>query len=214
MKNIYIKKNNLYFSKDFKFYASKKNAMRFPNFEEAKRIMKSNIPFGMRNLCRIVTEYSKSTSVAKNIKSSFVDTSDNRTQKIAVDILSAVEKKIKIASELSDINAFLNAGKENLEKRHDYVSSKLSILDKEITDIIHYIEFSDFSERDGFSAYKLLHEKTNERRIVKNEKYDIEFVLDVINGVKDFEACKTHFNNNESPIYIPRALPELFKKAI
>lgn len=213
MSNIYIEKNGQYLAKDFKFYKSKKQAMRFPNSAEAERIMNNNVPSAQRMQCTILTESSNAKSkLTPNPK--FVVIKNANTQSIAIEILSIIEEKAKLLGVVDEVNSLLNVGKDSLEKRHEYISSKLSVLDKEITDVIHYIEFNEFSEEDGFAAYKMLHEKTNERRTIKNEKYDIEFVLDVISGKKDLAACKTHFENKTVPTYVPRALPELFVKAV
>lgn len=214
MKKFYIKMKNLYFSKDFKFYSDKKNAMNFTSKEEAERIMNSNVPSSMRAGCVIVHEYPNSRYDKANKNRPFVAIRNDRSNSIATEFLSAIENKIRLAEAMEEVNSFLVTGREHLEKRHEYLANKLSILDKEIVDIIHFIEFNEFSVQDGYAAYKLLHEKTKERRIVKNEKFDIEVILNVMDGKKDFESCKAHFNRSFAPPYIPRALPELFQKAM
>jgi len=217
MKNFYIKRNNLYFSKTCRFCSNKKKAMRFPSKTEAERILRSNVPSIARAECAIIPEYSNLKHNKKGGNKIFVGVHNNhndKTKNMAFVIFSAIKNRIKLAGTMEEIDTFLFDCRGNLEKRHEYLSNKLSLLDKEIVDIIHYIEFNELFEKEGFAAYKLLHNKTKERRVVKNEKYDIEFILNVIDGKKDFEDCKTHFNRNTAPPYIPRALPELFQKAM
>ena len=213
MNNIYIKKNKEYLGKNFKFYKDKKQAMRFSDRTEAERVLNSNISATQRNQCTIVTE-SQNNKKKNTSKTKFVVVKDINTKNIAADILSAIEKRDALRGAMDELEFLLNSGKSKLEQRHEYVSSRLSALDKEITDIVHYIEFNELNEEAGFAAYKMLHERTNERRNIKNEKYDIEFVLDVMNGRKTLSVCKAHFENKAAPTYIPRALPELFGKAV
>jgi len=47
-------------------------------------------------------------------------------------------------------------------------STSLSDIDKEINDIYHYIEFSDLDAYRGWKAYKMLKDKLNERRKIKD----------------------------------------------
>ena len=47
-------------------------------------------------------------------------------------------------------------------------SNSLSDIDKEINDIYHYIEFSNLDAYRGWKAYKMLKDKLNERRRIKN----------------------------------------------
>lgn len=47
-------------------------------------------------------------------------------------------------------------------------STSLSDIDKEINDIYHYIEFSNLDAYRGWKAYKMLKDKLNERRRIKN----------------------------------------------
>lgn len=47
-------------------------------------------------------------------------------------------------------------------------STSLSDIDKEINDIYHYIEFSNLDAYRGWKAYKMLKDKLNERRKIKD----------------------------------------------
>jgi len=223
MKRFYIKKNGLYFTKRFRFEEKKDNAMNFTIKDEAIRIMNSNIPAIERSYCEIVRENYEPVKENKenNEKTGykphkiklFIPIKNKKIRNIAFEAISGLEKKVKISENLYEIESKLEASRDSLEKRCEYLSEKMSLIDKEIVDIMHYIEFNEFSEKDGYEAYMLLHKKTKERREVKNEYYDILCILDTIDGKKDLKSCKEHFMNHNKP-YVPRALPELFQKAM
>ncbi len=97
------------------------------------------------------------------------------------------------------------------EERRVVLTDKLSNVDKEITDIYHYIEFTNLNAAKGFRAYKILQERLKRRRKIKNE-------LSVLTSLKDrsitseqIELIKENADNVENRTYTPRVLKELFE---
>lgn len=93
----------------------------------------------------------------------------------------------------------------------DTVSERLSYVDLEITDILHYIEFYKFSASEAWKLCKMLQDALDKRRKIKYE-YEIY-------GMLGTQTCKhiangtteQLFNRREVHTYKPRVLTELFK---
>lgn len=97
------------------------------------------------------------------------------------------------------------------EDRRAELSDKLSNIDKEITDIEHYVELNNLNAYQGFLAYKMLQNRLRERRKIKDEiqvlsqlgscKIDAAMMKDVQEAIKQME----------NKTYTPRVLTELFQ---
>lgn len=99
---------------------------------------------------------------------------------------------------------------KNLKKRRDYLNSELSIADKKITDIEHYIEFYNLSASQGYKAAKLLKDCLEERRNIKNELGQIVSISGMnigFIGNGNMQKSLDKINNKQ---YVPRVLTELF----
>ena len=85
-----------------------------------------------------------------------------------------------------------------------------SNIDKQISDILHYIEFYNFSASDGYKLCKALKELRLRRKDIKNE-------LDLI-GIITTHTCNNIANGNTNKAidnlgkrqYAPRVLNDLF----
>lgn len=114
-----------------------------------------------------------------------------------------------LLEKLCYMSSHLNAYQTNLNQM-------LSDVDKEICDIRHYIEFEDLTETDMISVTKLLKEKLQRRREIKDEQdrtgmlqstfLDESFGIKVHQGLELMERMKHR-------VYTPRKLPELFERA-
>lgn len=97
------------------------------------------------------------------------------------------------------------------EECKEELFKSMSDIDKEITDIQHYIEFNNMNVYQGWLAYKMLQNRLKKRRKIKNElqvltqlgncKIDSFMLTDVIKAIE----------NMNNRIYTPRILTELFK---
>lgn len=87
---------------------------------------------------------------------------------------------------------------------------QLSKVDRELSDIAHYIEFNNLNAAQGYKAYKMEHERRIIRRSIKNEMQ----VLEIILGKKISETVTDEINNAVAGMdqrsYEPRELNELF----
>ena len=92
---------------------------------------------------------------------------------------------------------------------------ELSIVDRKLTDIYHYIEFSHFGVVEGYKAYKMLREILQERRKIKMQIEIRDKVCQFNLGSKSMRkflsSCEEGVINK---VYTPREMPELFEKEV
>lgn len=92
----------------------------------------------------------------------------------------------------------------------------LSQVDKEICDIMHYIEFNNLDAANGYKMYKMLKDCRLRRRKIKD---DLEKINMIIPALADKElkeklkTCLSQMKGLEHRKYAPRVLSELFEEA-
>lgn len=96
------------------------------------------------------------------------------------------------------------------ERKTDLIAA-LSQIDKELEDIAHYIEFNSLDACKGFKAYKLMHQKRNQRRIIKDELTILTQLGDCKLDSNDLEKVRFEIEKLGQRVYVPRALPQLFE---
>lgn len=85
-----------------------------------------------------------------------------------------------------------------------------SEVDKEISDIMHFIEFYNFSASDGYKLCKALKDLRLRRRKIKNELELINIInMHSLNNVASGQTNKA-IDNLDNKKYAPRVLQELF----
>lgn len=99
---------------------------------------------------------------------------------------------------------------KDAEQRRDELIEQLSQVDRELSDVAHYMEFYSLNACEGYKAYKMMHIRRVRRRRIKNElellsqlgecKLDSSTLTDVQSAIRELK--------NRS--YKPRELPELF----
>lgn len=99
-----------------------------------------------------------------------------------------------------------------LNNNVDYWNGELSRVDKKICDLMHYIEFNNFSACDGYKLAKALKECRQERRVIKN-KLEYTSIIKA-SSCKMIAQGKTldSIRGLENKSYTPRVLKELFDK--
>lgn len=109
-------------------------------------------------------------------------------------------------NKVSDLNGLAN---EALNRKDELVQS-LSNIDKELCDVLHYIEFCNLNAAQGYKAYKMIKERRIIRRSIKNELN----VLNIILSKKISETATDEINKcvagMDKRTYEPRVLKELF----
>jgi len=103
----------------------------------------------------------------------------------------------KIFEKVGVIDSLLNESETELMILHQ----ALSITDKEISDIYHWIELSSFNARDGYKISALLKEKLVKRRKIKNS-------IEILTEMPQLELKLKHQKNKK---YAPRELKDLFE---
>ena len=98
----------------------------------------------------------------------------------------------------------------NFDKTQNDIAQQLSEIDKEITDIQHYIEFNKLNAAEGYQAYKMLQDKLLKRRVIKDNHIKFQMlasakVSDIFDGTleKNIDAL-------DKRVYTPRVLTDLF----
>ena len=93
----------------------------------------------------------------------------------------------------------------------DELYKKESLIDQEICDIYHYIEFSTLNAANGYKAYKLLKDALLRRRAIKDEVAKYKMVGDItISGIFD-GTLDDKLKAFENRTYTPRVLKHLFE---
>lgn len=103
----------------------------------------------------------------------------------------------KISKEIINYNEFLN--------------QQYKIVELEINDIQHYIEFTALDACKGYKAFKLLKEKLNLRRQIKDEQLMIDKLIEVRLLKCEEEEINKAYTWLDSRQYNPRVLRELFE---
>ena len=169
---------------------NKDNAKRFPSEANAKAILQSSVPKILRtNYTWEVVEIDE--ELGENTKVNY--------QYNPVD----VEDLQMTINELSSKLAAIQGNK-------DWLINEQSNVDKQISDILHYIEIYNFSACEGYKLCKALKKLHLKRRAIKNE---LE-LIGIINCHTCNNIAKGNTNNAISGLktkqYAPRVLTELF----
>ena len=97
------------------------------------------------------------------------------------------------------------------------VAELLSDVDKEICDILHFMEFNNPDDAKMLESAKMLQERRRHRREIKNEMGKTSLMrdtfLDRTFGVKVFQSLEL-MERMKSCIYTPRKLDTLFTPQI
>lgn len=92
----------------------------------------------------------------------------------------------------------------------------LSEVDKEICDIMHYIEFNNLDAAKGYKVYKMIKDCRMRRRKIKDEHEKVNAAIQVLANDELIEKMRTalkQMRGLEQRLYTPRVLSELFEDA-
>lgn len=99
-----------------------------------------------------------------------------------------------------------------LQKRRDELQLELSTIDKEVSDINHYIEFNSLNASRGYIMAKMLKDRFERRRNVKYELEALNKVITMqISAVSNGKA-RSVIEKVSNKKYTPRILKELFNE--
>lgn len=112
--------------------------------------------------------------------------------------------------ELKDLLSILSEKFSLLKRNKDFLIRQESNIDKAISDILHYIEFNNFSASDGYKLCKKLKELRLHRRKIKNELELINIInMHTCNNIANGNTNKA-INELENKAYSPRVFKDLF----
>lgn len=125
-----------------------------------------------------------------------IEQSDEENSKRKAKYFCCKKTDSTLLSFQSEIDALVDENKDLCEQ--------LSLCDKALLDLEHYIEFSKFSASEGYKISKMMKDILTTRREVKNK-------LKIINVLK---RTRNELNGIKTQTYNPRILKDLFKKGV
>lgn len=170
--------------------ACKQNEAKiFATKKAADNFFKSSISKPLRNL-NFKVEETELEPPGSNINAQYFDVDVNALQ-----------------TDINNLSAKLNVLKGNKAWLLDMESE----VDKEICDIMHFIEFNNFSASDGYKLCKALKDLRLRRRKIKNELELINIInTQSLNNVASGQTNKA-IDSLDNKKYAPRVLQELFE---
>ena len=97
------------------------------------------------------------------------------------------------------------------------LNQMLSAVDKEICDLMHYLEFNDLDDEEMLQVSKMLKDRRLHRREIKDEMEKISLMkatfLDGAFGIKVQQSLEV-MERMKARKYTPRKLNDLFKQQV
>jgi len=134
-------------------------------------------------------------------------------KQVSIQDLEKNVEKVAVADNIQiwiDRIADINGLTQEASKRKEILLQQLSDVDKEICDVMHYIEFAKLNAAQGYKAFKMIKDRRIKRRSIKNELNIISVILSKkFSDSISKEIIKT-VENMDKRTYEPRMLKELF----
>lgn len=189
---------------DGKYVAARSRALADEFLEKwkAEKVLKNNLTPKKRKLYRVVEEDVGFTVVKKPEQDQAEKPKEERKpeQLLLSPQIEELRKKIEGVKKFID----------DAENRRSELSDLLSNTDKEITDIQHYIEFSDINGEDITSTYNMLKTRLKNRRQIKNELSVLRQLAECKMDASMFGDLLTVISDLDNKTYVPRVLTSLF----
>ena len=189
---------------DGKYVAARSRALADEFLEKwkAEKVLKNNLTPKKRKLYRVVEEDVGFTVVKKPEQDQAEKPKEERKpeQLLLSPQIEELRKKIEGVKKFID----------DAENRRSELSDLLSNTDKEITDIQHYIEFSDIHGEDIASTYNMLKTRLKNRRQIKNELSVLRQLAECKMDASMFGDLLTVISDLDNKTYVPRVLTSLF----
>lgn len=113
----------------------------------------------------------------------------------------------KLIQEITSFTKLVGAA----ENKKDALLQGLSQVDKEVSDIYHYIENGRFNAYKGWCAFDLLQKTLRRRRKIKNQLSVLNELFKCNVDTASIEDVVAFAKNIEGHTYTPRVLTDLFK---
>lgn len=165
--------------------------------KQADRIYNNSLSKALKSVFHI----QKVDKPPENIKQVTKSDLENNTEKIV-----GAENIQKWLEKIEDLNGLIN----DVLKRKEELNRQLSEVDKELSDIDHYIEFTNLNAAQGYKACKMRKDRRIRRRSIKNELAVLEVILNKKISESFSDEITKVVQNMDKRTYEPRILKELF----
>jgi archaellum component FlaC len=189
---------------DGKYVAARSRALADEFLEKwkAEKVLKNNLTPKKRKLYRVVEEDVGFTVVKKPEQ----DQAEKPKEEKKPEQLLLSPQIEELRKKIEGVKKFI----DDAENRRSELSDLLSNTDKEITDIQHYIEFSDINGEDIASTYNMLKTRLKNRRQIKNELSVLRQLAECKMDASMFGDLLTVISDLDNKTYVPRVLTSLF----
>lgn len=177
-----------------------RRAKQFPSEDHASAFLKNQVPLSVR-------QNYFAAKCDEDVQISQPANEDHRNlQKMNAALFEKVIDCMDFedTSAESDLQSFTIARAEELKQ-------KLSIADRRICDIQHYIEFGNFNAYQGWLCFKMLQKALRQRRKIKNEHRILDSIMTSYHHLQN-EIQKEQ--SNQGCHYEPRELKHLFVRTL
>lgn len=165
--------------------------------KEVNSVYQNNLPKALKSVFHI-EKIDKPPKLVKQITHEEVQ-ENTETPSIAENIQYWVDK-------ISGLNGL---AVEALHRKEE-LTNQLSQVDKELSDINHYIEFVNLNAAQGYKAYKMIKERRIKRRSIKNELEILSIILGKKISDSVTDEIQTAVSGMDCRRYEPRVMNELF----
>lgn len=94
--------------------------------------------------------------------------------------------------------------------RKEELKIELSTVDKELSDIYHYIELRNLNAAQGYKIYKMIRDRRIKRRAIKNELAVLSIILGKKISDTTMDEIRKNIEGMDNRKYEPRVLSQLF----
>lgn len=170
-------------------------ADRWDDRNKASKVLGSSLPAKLKRGYRVV-EIQDDPPITQKVER------ENSTQKLSTE---------QFQGNLADFLATAQALTQHIGARSTELHEMQGKADREVSDILHYIEFNSLNACQGFKAYKMLREVLLKRRGIKDEMQFLSSFQNTKISADDIGKLVDEVNNPRQKIYTPRELPQLFE---
>ena len=177
---------------------SLKQAKKWDTEQKAKCILKNSISSSIRSFYEV----------------SYVDTTETVEKQTIEDRQKEITFRPIEDDNIKDWLEKINTIRDVLSgsgSRKDELLGKLSEVDREISDINHYIEFGNYNACQGWRCFKMLQTLLRQRRKYKNEIQVLQMIKECKFDNDSISSLSERIVEVSNKLYHPRAFPELFK---
>lgn len=163
----------------------------------ANTVLNNQLSKALRNVFHV----EKVDEPPENVKQVTITEINSNTEKVLF-----AENIQRWLDKISDLNGLAS---DALHRKEELLN-QLSLVDKELCDINHYIEFCNLNAAQGYKAYKMIKDRRIKRRSIKNELQVLEIILGKRISETAIDEIQRAVEGMDKRKYEPRVLNELF----